>query len=173
MNTPLRLPLYETGSSGRGRKGEGKIRRKKISLNPPFAKGEAEIHAPAGFSFLSSLITIPIGVHRCKSILLHLLTTTKKLVNRSLETFRIVYATVVVTVLPQLAHACATCMGAPGTTQSESLNVALLTMLGMMTVVMGCGAFFVGRMVLFARTAQGAAVPSEDSATKLLEDLES
>jgi len=65
-------------------------------------------------------------------------------------------------------------MGAPGTTQSESVNVALLTMLGMLSVVVGCGAFFVFRMVLLARRAE-ATSPSPQIATAagLREELES
>lgn len=72
-----------------------------------------------------------------------------------------------------LAHACATCMGTPGTTQSESVNAALLTMLGVLSLVLGCGAFFVVRMVLLARvTAQHAAV-SSSTGLAAQEELES
>lgn len=53
------------------------------------------------------------------------------------------------------AHACAVCMGAAESKQTEGMNAGLLTMLGVMSAVFGIGAYFVARMVWFARNADG------------------
>lgn len=54
-----------------------------------------------------------------------------------------------------VAWGCAVCMGAADSTEQQGINAALLTMLGVLGVVFVGISFFVVRMVLCARAANG------------------
>lgn len=53
------------------------------------------------------------------------------------------------------AHGCAVCMGTADSTEQQGVNAALLTMLGLMSIVFSAIAAVVARIVWCAHTAPG------------------
>ena len=78
--------------------------------------------------------------------------------------YRILVLLGLVLSLSPAALACATCFGDSGSTQTQGMNAAIATLLGVTLSVLFCIAFVVGRIILRVRRMQ------EDSEGLALDD---